>query len=104
MALGVSAGSLSSTLEIPAAVLVTAGVVLSRLWNWRTDPVERSAWGDPAAARLTAWLRWSEIVAGGLFTVGLGALVLDAEWIAVGAGIALTVWIGAMFALDKPPA
>jgi fermentation-respiration switch protein FrsA (DUF1100 family) len=104
MAVGVVAGSLADALTVPAVILIVAGLAVSRVWTWEVDPVEDDARRGPVRAAATAWSRWGEIVAGGLFTLGLGALVLDAEPLAVGAGITLAVWIGVLVALDKPPA
>lgn len=102
MCIGVTLGAVIQQLAPVAAALIVVGFVFSRLWRWRTDPMEREAQLDNRAARDTRVLRWGEVCAGGLLLLQLAAYALDRELIAAFFALAVVVCVIATLRIDRP--
>jgi len=91
--------AIASAAPVAGAVIVT-GFAFSRLWKWRTDPVEHEARFDDRAAKATHVLRWGEICAGALLLAQLASYALDQDVVAIAFAAALLISVIAAIRVD----
>lgn len=102
MSAGITLGAALPLAAPVAGAAIVIGFVFSRLWNWRTDPVEYEARFDHRTARATHVLRWGEICAGALLLAQLAAYSLDRDLIAIAFAAALLISVITAIRIDRP--